>query len=165
VEMIRLKAPRWADGRGHIKQPWNMYEYHKQAISAKRRDWPRAVEWVQDNVTVSELGVLRGIHGYHDLWRLCACVFGEVHFVVVDCREDGEFGQWAAVNLDPKSDSILVPPGFGMAALTLSDLSVFYYKWSGIYGRHEQFAYKWSDPRFGIKWPFVGEPILSERDR
>ena len=163
--MIRLKAPRWADERGYIKQPWNMLDYNGRAISADRHDWPFGNGWVQDNITVSHKNVLRGMHGYFDVWRLCTCVVGDIYFVVADCRQGEGFGRWAAVNLDPESDSVLVPPGFGMAALTLSDLSVFYYKWSGSYETHTQFTYAWNDLRFAIEWPLASEPILSERDK
>jgi len=165
MELIRLKAPLWADERGHIKQPWNMLNYNAQAISAKRHDWPPGNAWAQDNVTVSHRNVLRGIHGYRDLWRLCTCIYGRIYFVVVDCREKGSFRKWAAVVLDEKADAVLVPPGFGIATLTLSDVSVFYYKWSGTYEDHKQFEYKFDDWHFGIEWPLVSEPILSERDR
>lgn len=160
MELLFVETPIWRDDRGYIKQPWNELEYNRQAIAAGRP----SIEWAQDNISVSRKDVLRGIHGYHDLWRLCACVFGTIYFVVVDCRNGPECGKWDSVNLSASSPAILVPPGFGMASLTLTDWSVFYYKWSGTYEDHEQFSYGWDDLRFGIKWPIDGEPILSERD-
>lgn len=160
MELLSIAAPLWRDRRGYIKQPWSQIEYNRQAIA----DGLPTLEWVQDNVSVSRKNALRGVHGYRDLWRLCVCVFGTIYFVRVDCRDGPEFGKWNGVDLSASSPAILVPPGFGMACLTLTDWSVFYYKWSGRYEDHEQFAYAWNDPLFGIKWPLDGKLILSERD-
>lgn len=155
----KFKPRQWGDARGSIVQVWNNHEYN-MAISSLNLDW------VQENYVVSYKNVLRGIHGYRDLWRLCYCAHGDIYFVVANCNEGAsQFGKWQAWRLyAPQDGIILVPPGFGVACLTLSQTSIFIYKWSGYYGQHEQFRFKWNDARFGIKWP-IADPILSEEDR
>ena len=156
-----FEPKQWGDERGVIKQMLNEADFNL----ATHIDMP-PVDWVQENVAVSNERVLRGIHGYRDLWRLCYCVYGEIYFVVVNCKKDDEhFGEWQAFRLVGVSETILVPPELGIACLTLSKVSIFSYKWSGYYEDHEQFHYRYDDPRFGIKWPLEGEPILSERDK
>ncbi|MEK7064397.1 MAG: dTDP-4-dehydrorhamnose 3,5-epimerase family protein, partial [Patescibacteria group bacterium] len=164
-----LKPRQWGDQRGAIVQTFNAVDLadlsRRTASDGRYAPW---LDWVQENVTVSERNVLRGGHGYWDLWRLYYCVYGEIYFAVVNCKDgDGQFGRWQAWNLHgPQWGIVLVPPGFGMACLTLSNISIFAYKWSGYYERHEQFRFRHDDPRFGIEWP--GDPkkfVLSERDR
>lgn len=153
--------PDCYDPRGLIVQIWNEADYWSYPDSG-----PCPIKWVQENYVVSNRRVLRGIHGYWKIWRLCYCAYGDIYFVVANCSEwASQFRAWQAWRLcAPQDGIILVPPGFGMACLTLSQTSIFVYKWSGYYEQHEQFRYKWDDKRFKIDWP-IGDPILSEEDR
>lgn len=152
--------PDYYDPRGLTVQTWNESNYNRYGTGL----YP--IDWVQENLIVSNKRALRGIHGYRDIWRLCYCAHGDIYFVVVDCKEGTpQFGEWQAWRLySPQDGIILVPPGFGMACLTLSQTSIFIYKWSEYYEQHEQFRFKWNDERFKIKWP-IADPILSEEDR
>jgi len=121
-----------------------------------------------NKIALSNQNVLRGIHGDYKSQKLVSCLFGEVFQVVVDCREGSTtFGVWwSTILTGSDSVSILIPPGFGNAVLTLSDTSVYEYKlsYSGDYAdADEQFTFYWDDPRFAINWP-TKNPILSERD-
>ena len=174
-----IEPPRWVDHRGAIAQIWNRADYIdcRLAHGLPHPQWPESREWVQENVTFSTENVLRGIHVSPNLWKLATCVYGRIFLVVVDCRItlgvnelqrsklNYNFGQWKSWTID-HSDSImiLVPPGFGLAHLVLSKQAVFYYKWSGLYDGPEQLSFRYDNPRFGIKWPLEGTPILSERD-
>ena len=163
-----LEPARWVDHRGAITQVWNKGDYIECRLrwGLSHPQWPESHQWVQENVTFSAQNVLRGIHGYDDVWRLCSCLYGEIYFTVVNCDERGaNFGKHETFNLHPSSPMVLVPPKFGIGFMTLSRYSVFSYRWSGYFENSRQFAYRYDDPRFGIKWPLEGEPILSERDK
>jgi dTDP-4-dehydrorhamnose 3,5-epimerase len=156
VKIIRI--PPFKDFRGEFVELYNEKLYKQAGIKIK---------FVEDDISISKKNVLRGIHGYLEKnWRLVSCLYGKLYLVVVNCNDKSKnFGKWQAFILsDKKREQILVPPGYGMAYLTLSDLVIFHYKQSEYYDPKTQFTYKWDDPRFKIKWP-IKNPILSERDR
>jgi dTDP-4-dehydrorhamnose 3,5-epimerase len=156
VKIIRI--PPFKDFRGEFVELYNEKLYKQAGIKIK---------FVEDDISISKKNVLRGIHGYLEKnWRLVSCLYGKLYLVVVNCNEKSKnFGKWQAFTLsDKKREQILVPPGYGMAYLALSDLVIFHYKQSEYYNPKTQFTYKWDDSRFKIKWP-IKNPILSERDR
>ena len=163
-----IEPPRWVDHRGAIAQIWNRADYIdcRLAHGLPHPQWPESREWVQDNVTFSVENVLRGVHGYDDLWRLCSCLYGDIYFVVVNCDErNADFGKHEAFKLHCPSPMVLVPPKFGIAFLTRSVRSIFSYRWSGYFEDRQQFAFLYDDLRFGIKWPENSKDfILSDRD-
>lgn len=127
------------------------------------------VSFNHDKVSVSRKNVLRGIHGDSKSTKLITCLHGEVYFVVVDNRPESDtYLQWDWTILSSSNKKmILVPPQFGNGFYTLSEQSVFYYKWSydGAYPDVEdQFTLKWNDSRIAIDWPNEN-PILQLRDR
>tara|TARA_B100000963_G_C22284417_1_gene518596 strand:- start:82 stop:609 length:528 start_codon:yes stop_codon:yes gene_type:complete len=114
-------------------------------------------------------GVLRGIHGDYDSFKLINCVYGKIFQVVVDCREDSKnYLKFETFDLDYKEPKlILIPPGFGNAFQVISKYSVYNYKlaYHGEYNDYDkQFTYKWDDKRIGIDWP-INNPVLSNRDK
>ena len=97
-----------------------------------------------------------------------ACVYGEIYYVVVDCRKDSpNYKKWDWDILSSKNRKmLLIPPGFGSSFYVTSDISVVNYKWAytGKYPDVEdQFTVRWNDPEINIHWPCTN-PILSERD-
>jgi len=156
VKLIKIRP--FKDFRGEYVELYNEKLYKKVGIKIK---------FVEDDISVSKKNVLRGIHGYYEKnWRLVSCLYGKLYLVIVNCKENSkDFGKWQAFKLsDKKREQILVPPGYGVAHLVLSDWAIFHYKQSEYYDPKRQFTYKWDDPRFKIKWP-IKNPILSERDR
>jgi dTDP-4-dehydrorhamnose 3,5-epimerase len=143
------------DFRGQYVETYNAAEYKRQGID---------VDFVQDDISISSKGVLRGIHGDFDTWKLVSCLEGRFYLVVVDCRKDGEFGAWDSFLLtESNHHQVLIPPGYGNGHLALTERIIFHYKQSTYYNRAKQFTYRWDDPRFEIAWP-TSNPILSERD-
>ena len=111
---------------------------------------------------------MRGIHGDSKSHKLLTCLQGEVYCVVVDNREDSSaYLQWDWIMLDDKNrDRVLLPPGFGIGYLILSDCAVMHYKWAydGVYPDvDQQFSLRWDDKKMSINWP-IKNPILSKRD-
>jgi len=124
------------------------------------------INFVEDDISVSKRGVLRGIHGDETTWKLVTCVHGSFYVVVVNCDEKSEqYLRWQEFTLSGTNGrQLLVSPKRGLAILALEDDSVFHYKQSAHYGGMErQFTFKWDDPRIGIRWP-MKDPIMSERD-
>lgn len=123
------------------------------------------VKFIQDDISVSLRGVLRGIHGDQRTWKLISCLHGRFYLVVVNWdRASPQFGQWDSIVMsDRERLQVLVPPKFGNGHLVLSESAIFHYKQSTYYDRESQFTLRWDDPRFDIHWP-IENPILSERD-
>lgn len=124
------------------------------------------LDFVEGDISYSNKNVFRGIHGDYKTWKLVSCVHGKIEQFIVDCRKNSKtFGLYKKFILS--SDNyyqILIPPGFGNAYLTLSNLSIYHYKQTRYYsGSKNQFTYSWKDPKINLKLS-VKKPILSKRD-
>jgi dTDP-4-dehydrorhamnose 3,5-epimerase len=144
------------DFRGEYVETYNEQWYRDNGIQ---------VRFVQDDISVSSRGVLRGIHGDGETYKLISCMYGRFYFVVVNCDESSkEFGKWESFVLSDKNRyQVLVPPKFGNGHLALSESIIFHYKQSTYYNPKGQFSYRYDDPRFKVWWP-MKNPLLSERD-
>jgi dTDP-4-dehydrorhamnose 3,5-epimerase len=122
-------------------------------------------DFIQDDISISGKGVLRGIHGDDSTWKLVSCLRGSFYLVVVNNDpESGEYRSWASFTLsDRNRQQILIPPKFGNGHLVLSDEAIFHYKQTTEYNRGGQFTIKWNDPAYSIWWP-IDAPIVSIRD-
>ena len=123
------------------------------------------VEFVQEDISVSPRGVLRGIHGDDKTWKLVSCLVGRYYLVVVNWDEASpQKGKWESfVVSDHNRHQILIPPKFGNGFVILSENAVFHYKQSAYYDRDSQFTLRWNDPALNIWWP-VEPVIVSQRD-
>ena len=130
-------------------------------------------QFVQDNHSRSNKGVLRGIHYQlppHAQGKLVRVVRGAVFDVAVDLRRSSPtFGQWAGCILrDTGGEMLWIPPGFGHAFLVLEDGTDFVYKTTDFYAPQSEAAVAWNDPDIGIRWPSeiaVSALQLSDKDR
>lgn len=159
LEGVLLIEPptHFKDFRGSYVELYNEELYAKAGIHVK---------FIQDDISVSDRNVLRGIHGDHKTWKLISCLYGKFFFAVVNCDTGSpNFGNAESFELsDENRLQVLVPPAHGNAHVVLSDRAIFHYKQSTYYDRDSQFTYRWNDPRFKIDWP-IQQPILSDRDR
>ncbi|ALR31063.1 dTDP-4-dehydrorhamnose 3,5-epimerase [Chryseobacterium sp. IHB B 17019] len=127
--------------------------------------------FVQDNVSKSSYGVLRGLHlqkGEHSQAKLVSCLDGKVWDVAVDLREDSPtFGQWFGIELtDENKLQLYIPRGFGHGFSVLSDTAVFAYKCDNFYNKESEGSVKYNDPDLNIDWKIKKEDIvLSEKDQ
>lgn len=144
------------DSRGNFYETYNEKAYFEAGLTAKM---------VQDDVSVSWKGVLKGMHGDCGTYKLVQCVQGEVYSVILNCdKSSDDFGKWEAFTLSAQNKKqIYIPPMYGNGYFVLSEWAVYTYKQSTYYGDFCQFTYKWDDPRFGIVWPDTAK-IMSERD-
>lgn len=154
--VLLIERESFKDARGEFLETYNKAKYKEHGI---------AVDFLEDDISVSVKDVLRGIHGNEETWKLVSCLHGKVLFTVVNCdRESAEFGMWESFDLnDANHTCILVPPMHGSAYLALTDKVIFQYKQSAYYNSQGQFTYRFDDPKFGIRWP-IKNPILAPRD-
>lgn len=127
--------------------------------------------FVQDNISKSSYGVLRGIHlqkGEHAQAKLVSCLEGRVFDVAVDLREDSPtFGQWFGIELsDENKLQLYVPRGFGHGFSVLSESAIFAYKCDNYYNNGSEGGILWKDIELNIDWKLPAEAvILSEKDK
>jgi dTDP-4-dehydrorhamnose 3,5-epimerase len=154
--VLLIKPEVFEDHRGQYSQTYAEEQYRQAGVG---------VRFVEDDISISSRGVLRGIHGDAKTWKLVSCLHGRFYLAVADCRKEAKtFGKWAAFTLsDRNRHQVLIPPGFGNGHLVLSRKAIFHYKQSEYYDPKRQFTYRWDDPRLGIWWP-VKSPMVSRRD-
>ena len=148
------------DDRGFFLETFQKINYEKIANIN--------YEFVQDNHSKSEKGVLRGLHYQKNKpqGKLVRVVRGEVFDVAVDIRLDSPtFGKYASVILnDENKKQFWIPPGFAHGFLVLSDTVDFEYKCTNYYDSNDEGIILWNDEQLNIDWP-INNPLLSEKDR
>jgi len=126
--------------------------------------------FVQDNISKSTYGVVRGLHlqkGEHAQAKLVSCLEGKVFDVAVDLREDSStFGKWFGIELTSDNKlQLYVPRGFGHGFSVLSETAVFAYKCDNFYNKESEGGVLWNDVDINIDWQLPLENvILSEKD-
>jgi len=126
--------------------------------------------FVQDNISKSSYGVLRGLHlqkGEHAQAKLVSCLEGKVFDVAVDLRKDSStFGKWFGIELTPENKlQLYVPRGFGHGFSVLSETAIFAYKCDNFYNKESEGGVLWSDQEINIDWQLpLDDIILSEKD-
>ena len=125
-------------------------------------------DWVQDNHSRSQLGVLRGMHFQvgEGQAKLIRCARGAILDVVVDLRRGSPtYGRWESVQLDDEKGAVLyIPVGFAHGFCVISDVADVVYKCSSYYAPELEQTLAYDDPDVAIEWPDL-ELIVSERDR
>jgi dTDP-4-dehydrorhamnose 3,5-epimerase len=152
----------WGDDRGYFMETWkkNLFQEHIGDI-----------EFVQDNESKSDFGVLRGMHaqsGSSSQSKLVRCLQGVVMDVVVDARKNSPtFGQYVAVELSAENKrQLFVPKGFYHGFIVLSKTAVFSYKVDHLYDQTSEVSFHFSDPTIQIEWPLSAEELkLSDKDK
>ena len=147
------------DSRGRF---FESYEKEKYRALGIREDF------VQDNQSLSNKNVLRGLHYRVDpeQAKLVRVVKGEVFDVVVDIRKGSPtFGEWQSFILSSTNFlQLYVPVGFAHGFCVLSDVAEFLYKVSEYYSAEKEKGILWNDPDIGINWP-ISNPVLSDKDK
>lgn len=148
------------DARGFFTELFQASRYAEHGI-----DGP----FVQDNLSLSRKGVLRGLHLQNPSpqGKLVSVLRGEVFDVAVDVRVGSPtFGKWTSAMLsEANHHQLWVPGGFAHGFLVVSDEALFAYKCTNLYRPEAEHVILWNDPDIGIAWPLSGEPSLSARDQ
>jgi dTDP-4-dehydrorhamnose 3,5-epimerase len=157
---LKIIQPKvFGDARGFFLETYSMQRYADAGI-------PNT--FVQDNVSFSTRGILRGLHFQNPgtQGKLVTVMQGEVFDVAVDIRIGSPtFGKWFGtyLNSDTKQQ-FWVPGGFAHGFIVTSETALFSYKCDAYYDPSHEFSLAWNDPDIGISWPIV-EPILSPKDK
>jgi dTDP-4-dehydrorhamnose 3,5-epimerase len=157
---VILVSPRVIhDGRGHFFESWSADRYAA---------WGLPERFVQDNVSYSTRGVLRGLHLQHPngQGKLVSVLRGEIYDVAVDVqRGSPTYGQWCAERLSAENArQLYVPPGFAHGFLVIGEEALVMYKVTAAYHPESELTIAWNDPDLDIAWPLGGGPHLSPRD-
>lgn len=125
--------------------------------------------FVQDNHSRSQRGVLRGLHYQvqQAQGKLVRVTAGEVYDVAVDLRRQSPtFGQWVGTHLSADNKrQMWVPEGFAHGFVVLSEFAEFLYKTTDYYAPAHERCIRWDDPKLAIDWPLQEEPRLSAKDQ
>jgi dTDP-4-dehydrorhamnose 3,5-epimerase len=157
-DVLLLKPLVYRDPRGHFLESWQDNRYAALGLPSR---------FVQDNVSVSRRGVLRGLHFQHPggQGKLVMALTGSVFDVAVDVRRGSPtFGRWVGSELSgANGHQMWIPPGFAHGFEVLSDEAAFGYKCTVHYAPEHERSVRWDDPAVGIIWP--ESPIhMSEKD-
>ncbi len=126
-------------------------------------------DFVQDNHSRSQKGVLRGLHfqwGPPAMGKLMRVTFGSAYLVAVDIRKGSPtLGKSFGIEVSAKNKKqVYAPAGFARGFYTISDFAEIQYKCTGTYSKEGESGFLWNDPALGIKWPNMN-PTLSEKDK
>lgn len=157
---VKLLIPKvFGDDRGFFMETFNQ---------ATARELGIPTEFVQDNHSYSQRGVLRGLHYQYPTWqgKLIRVVQGEIFDVAVDIRPDSPTrGQWFGAYLSGDNKrQMFVPEGFAHGFCVTGEDAHVLYKCTTLYVPDEDAGVLWNDPDIGVEWP-IEAPILSGKDR
>ena len=157
-EVLIVEPRVFPDSRGHFYEIWVDNRYEEAGIHGP---------FVQDNVSRSVRGTLRGLHFQEPKGqgKLITVLSGTIFDVAVDIRKNSpRFGQWVGIELDGNSPKQLwIPPGFAHGFCVMSEHADFMYKCTEFYTPGTERSIRWNDPELAIDWP-LDLPILSEKD-
>ncbi len=158
---VRVIEPQvFGDARGFFLESFSARRYREEAGIE--------LDFVQDNVSRSARGVLRGLHFQRTRpqGKLIQVIAGAVFDVAVDIDpRSATFGQHVAVELSADNHrQIWIPPGYAHGFCVTSEAAIFQYKCTDYYDPADEAGIAWNCPDLAINWP-VQEPTLSDKDR
>ncbi len=154
-----IKPKVFSDDRGYFFESFRLDKFRELGID---------FDFVQDNESKSQKGVLRGLHFQDppfDQGKLVKVVKGAVIDVAVDIRaKSPTYGKWVSHELSEYNKTMFwIPPGFAHGFLTLEDETIFQYKCTNYYNKDSEGSIRWNDPNLGINWG-IDKPLVSDKD-
>jgi dTDP-4-dehydrorhamnose 3,5-epimerase len=158
---LRVIEPKaFGDARGFFLETFQATRFAEHGLPT---------QWVQDNLSRSRRGTLRGLHyqRHYPQGKLVWVSRGEVYDVVVDLRRSSPtFGHSFGVTLNDDNHRLMyVPPGFAHGFCVISDTADFAYKCTELYHPEDERTLLWNDAALKIDWPEVLPRVLSEKDQ
>lgn len=160
-DLIVVRPDVFADSRGYFTELYNENRYRAYGIGNN---------FVQDNLSRSSYGVVRGLHlqkGESAQAKLVKVIVGKVWDVAVDLRQGSStYGKWFGVELSDENHlQFLIPRGFAHGFSVLSPTAIFSYKCDNLYDKQAEGGIIYNDPTLAIDWKVpVGEMIVSDKD-
>jgi dTDP-4-dehydrorhamnose 3,5-epimerase len=154
-----IKPRVFEDARGYFFESYNRKAFMDHGLD---------LDFVQDNQSLSQKGVLRGLHfqnNPHAQGKLVRVITGAVFDVAVDIRKNSPtYGQWFGAELTAANKWMMyIPEGFAHGFATLEDNTIFSYKCTNFYNKAAEDCLLWNDPDLKIDWR-IQDPLLSEKD-
>jgi len=162
ADVLLVQPAVHRDTRGHFLETFHAERYAQAGIPGP---------FVQDNLSFSRRGVLRGLHYQwpRPQGKLVHVLQGEVFDVAVDIRRDSPtFGRWVGATLSAENHHQLwIPPGFAHGFCVTSDTAQVAYKCTDYYLPENEHCLRWDDPTVNIVWPAVDNtpPLVSTKDQ
>jgi len=148
----------FSDDRGFFLETFSQRRYQNAGLE---------LTFVQDNVSFSRKGTLRGLHFQHphSQGKLVQVVSGSVFDVAVDIRQSSPtFGEWTSTTLSQENHKqMYIPPGFAHGFCVTTDTAIFSYKCTDYYNASAEAGIIYNDPDININWP-IENPVLSPKD-
>ena len=159
-EVLLIEPAIHADFRGYFKECYNQKDFD---------EFLPDVRFVQDNESMSQKGVIRGLHFQDPPFaqaKLVRVVKGAVLDVAVDIRKNSPTcGKHYALELNETDKTmIFIPEGFAHGFLSLADNTILLYKCTQVYNKDSEKCILWDDPDLNINWG-INNPIVSEKDK
>jgi dTDP-4-dehydrorhamnose 3,5-epimerase len=159
-DLLIVQPKVFEDNRGYFYESYSKLLFQQHGIDA---------DFVQDNQSLSEAGVLRGLHFQNPPYaqgKLVRVIKGAILDVVVDIRKKSvTYGQHFAIELNEQNKTMLwIPEGFAHGFLTLENQTIFSYKCTNYYNKASEGCIMWNDKDLGINWN-INDPNLSEKDK
>lgn len=157
--LLVIKPKVFEDERGYFFESYNYHLFKQAGLD---------FNFVQDNQSLSQTGVLRGLHFQNNpnaQGKLVRVISGSVFDVAVDIRKKSPtYGQWFSLELTEQNKWMMyIPEGFAHGFATLQDFTVFSYKCTNFYNKASEDCIFWNDSDLAINWP-IENPILSDKD-
>ena len=157
-EIVVLVPEVFEDDRGFFMEVFRVDLFREMGLPCN---------WVQDNHSRSEKGVLRGLHFQYDppMAKLMRVTYGNAFLVAVDIRKDSlTLGKWFGLEVSAQNKKqVYAPAGFARGFCVLSDFAEVQYKCTGTYNPKGESGIRWDDPDISIDWP-ISNPTLSIKD-
>jgi dTDP-4-dehydrorhamnose 3,5-epimerase len=158
--LFELEPRVFEDARGYFYESYNKSQFEQLGVRE---------EFVQDNQSLSQKGVVRGLHFQappHAQGKLVRVINGAVLDVALDIRKGSPtYGQFHAVELtEENKKQFWIPPGFAHGFATLRDNTVFAYKCTDVYNKPSEGCVLWNDKDLNIDWG-IEDPIISGKDK
>ncbi len=160
-DLIIIKPDVFGDTRGYFFESYNKQRYNDAGITN---------DFIQDNLSKSTYGVIRGLHfqtAEHAQAKLVSVLEGSVYDVAVDLRADSPtYGQWFGVELTAENHlQFLIPRGFAHGFSVLSETALFSYKCDNLYNKASEGSIMYNDPTLNIDWKIEPDKqIISDKD-
>jgi dTDP-4-dehydrorhamnose 3,5-epimerase len=157
--ILLIKPDVFADERGYFYESFNKRKF---------QDINLEVDFVQDNVSKSRKGTVRGLHyqnGNKAQGKLCQVLYGKVLDVALDLRvESPTFGKHFSIELSEENHLLFwIPVGFAHGFSVQSDEVIFKYKCTNYYSKENERTILFNDPELKIDWK-VDKPVFSSKD-
>lgn len=164
-EVTLLKRDKFYDDRGFLSSTWQACDAGLN-IAIGTSEHPKVLNFVEDRISQSKYGTIRGFHGDYKTWKLVSCLYGAFKLVTYNLKSRDRQEFVLSSSFDKEFALVLIPPGIVNAHQCLSEECVLGYKWSEYYSSPEdQISIYYDDETINPKWVHTDGVLVSERDR